>query len=193
MSRLTTLLFLIFILCTPVSAQCRFVVASLEKISDEERALLRKGFKLPDAATISEVKNKTFPSAAPLKVRVETIFDPTIRQLVTDWINEWNQKEAQKYGKLGVAPDGLQADISVLRYSHLPATGLIGKLGLTCTDPNGKVQRLIPIYSYLIVERSDGLEILWRKVYLTYEEEHEFAARLLTDRLKKLMKERAKH
>jgi len=125
----------------------------------------------------------------PLKVRVETIFDPTIRQLVTDWINEWNQKEAQKYGKLGVAPDGLQADISVLRYSHLPATGLIGKLGLTCTDPNGKVQRLIPIYSYLIVERSDGLEILWRKVYLTYEEEHEFAARLLTDRLKKLMKE----
>jgi hypothetical protein len=193
MSRLTTLLFVIFILCTPVSAQCRLVATSLEKINDEERGLLRKSFKLPDAATISEVKDKTFPPAAPLKVRIETIFDPTVRQLVTDWINEWNQKEAEKYGKLDIAPDRLQADVSVLRYSHRPATGLMGKVVLTCTDPNGKVQRLIPIYSYLIVEKSEGLEILWRKAYLTYQEEHEFAARLLTDQLKKLMKHRAKH
>ena len=199
MRRPPTLLFLIFVLCTLGSAQgdsplgCRMVAGSLEKINDEERAVLRKGLKLPDAATVTEVKDKTFPPAVPLKVRIDTILDPRVRELVRDWINEWNLKEAEKYGKLEVVPDPLQADVSVLRYSHLPAIGILSKAVLTCTDPNGKVQRLIPIYSYLIVEKSDGLEILWRKVYLTYQEEHEFAAQLLTDQLKKLMKDRAKH
>jgi hypothetical protein len=86
-------------------------------MNDEERAVLRKGFKLPDTATISEVKNKTFPLAGPLKVHIETILDPRVRELVTDGINEWNQKEAEKYGRLDVAPDRLQADVSVFALS----------------------------------------------------------------------------
>jgi hypothetical protein len=39
---------------------------------------------------------------------------------------------------------------------------------------------------------SDALEILWRKVDLTYQEEHELSARLWAKQLKKLMKERSK-
>jgi len=43
-----------------------------------------------------------------------------------------------------------------------------------------------------MVRKADSLAILWRKVDLTYKEEHEFSAQLLADQLKKLMKDRAK-
>ena len=186
------MVFFTLILCTSVLAQGGFVINKLEKINDDERAVLRKGFKLSDSATITEVKGKSFPADAPLKVCVETILDPNVRQDVTNWIAEWNQKDADKYGKLNIEPDSLQADVSVLRYLHpLPPTDPIS--AMTWTDPKGKVHRLIPVYSYLMVRKPDALEVLWRKVDLTYQEEHEFSAKLLTEQLKKLMKERAKH
>jgi hypothetical protein len=52
----------LFMLSLSVSAwaQGGFVVNKLEKITDEERALLRKGFKLSDSATIIEIKGKSF-------------------------------------------------------------------------------------------------------------------------------------
>ncbi len=192
MARLTTLFLFTIFLSTSVLAQGGFVINKLEKINDEERALLRKGFKLPDSATITEVKGKSFPSGVPLRVCVDTILDTNVRQNVINWITEWNQKEADKFGKIDIEPDSLQADVSVLRYLHaLPPTDPIS--AMTWTDPKGKLQKLIPVYSYLMVRKADGLEILWRKVDLTYQEEHEFSAKLLTDQLKKLMKERSKH
>jgi hypothetical protein len=192
MSKLTSLLLFTLIPCVSVLAQGGFVIDKLEKINDEESAVLRKGFKLPDSAAISEVKGKSFPAGVTLKVCIETILDQNVRQDVATWVAEWNQKEADKYGNLNIEPDSLQADVSVLRYLHpLPPTDPIS--AMTWTDPNGKAHRLIPVYSYLMVRKRDALEILWRKVDLTYQEEHEFSAKLLTDQLKKLMKERAKH
>jgi hypothetical protein len=192
MTRLAILVFVTLILCTSVLAQGGFVINKLEKINDDERAVLRKGFKLSDSATITEVKGKPFPPDAPLKVCVETILDPNVRHDVTNWIAEWNQKDAAKYGKLDIEPDSLQAHVSLLRYLHpLPPTDPIS--AMTWTDPKGKIHRLIPVYSYLMVRKPDALEILWRKVDLTYQEEHEFSAKLLIDQLKKLMKEPAKH
>jgi hypothetical protein len=124
-------------------------------------------------------------------VCIETILDTNVRQDVSNWIAEWNQKEADKYGKLEIVSDSLQADVSMLRYLRpLPPTDPIS--AMTWTGPKGKAHRLIPVYSYLMVHKSDGLEILWRKVDLTYQEEHEFSAKLLANQLKKLMQERAK-
>jgi len=192
MSKLTSLLLFTFILCVSVLAQGGFVINKLEKINDEERTVLHKGFKLPDSATISEVKGKSFPAGVPLKVCIETILDQNVRQDVATWIADWNQKDADKYGQLTIEPDSLQADVSVLRYLHpLPPTDPIS--AMTWTDPKGKVHQLIPVYSYLMVRKPNALEILWRKVDLTYQDEHEFSAKLLSDQLKKLMKERAKH
>jgi len=192
MTRLAILVSFTLILCTSILAQGGFVINKLEKINDDERAVLRKGFKLSDSAIITEAKGKSLPSDAPLKVCVETILDPNVRQDIINWIAEWNQKDAAKYGKLDIESDSLQAHVSLLRYLHpLPPTDPVS--AMTWTDPKGKIHRLIPVYSYLIIRKPNALEILWRKVDLTYQEEHEFSAKLLIDQLKKLMKERAKH
>ena len=172
-------------------AQSGFVIGKLEKINDEERALLRKGFKMPETASIIVVKDKTFTTGVPLKICLETILDPQVREDLTSWIAEWNKKEADKYGTFEIVSDSLQSDISVLRYLHpLPSSDPISAMFLD--DPKGKRHSLIPVYSYLMVRKADSLEILWRKVDLTYKEEHEFSAKLLSDQLKKLMKDRAK-
>jgi len=192
MTRLAILVSFTLILVTSILAQGGFVINKLEKINDDERAVLRKGFKLSDSAIITEAKGKSLPSDAPLKVCFETILDPNVRQDIINWIAEWNQKDAAKYGKLDIESDSLQAHVSLLRYLHpLPPTDPVS--AMTWTDPKGKIHRLIPVYSYLIIRKPNALEILWRKVDLTYQEEHEFSAKLLIDQLKKLMKERAKH
>lgn len=175
----------------PAMAQGGFVIGKLEKMNDEERALLRKGFKMPEAASIIVVKDKTFSTGVPLKICLETILDPQVREDLNSWITEWNKKEADKYGTLEIVSDSLQSDISVLRYLHpLPPSDPIS--AMFWDDPKGKRHSLIPVYSYLMVRKADSLEILWRKVDLTYKEEHEFSAKLLADQLKKLMKDRAK-
>lgn len=185
-----TLMLLTF---APAMGQGGFVLHSLKKISDDERAFLRKGFNLPDSASITEIKSTAFGANASssLKVNLESIIDPKVRETVTNWVSEWNQKEADKLGKIEIVPGSQQADVTLVRYLRaLPATDPIS--GLTWTDPKGKVHGLVPVYSYLMVLKLDGLDILWRKVDLTYREEHEASAKLLANELKKLMKQRAK-
>lgn len=178
---------------TPAMGQGGFVIHKLKKISDEERALLRNGFNLPDSAPITEVKAKALAvsPAAAMKINLESVVDSKVREGVANWVAEWNQKEANKYGRIEIVPDSLKADVTVVRYLRaLPPTDPISVMAWT--DPKGKVHRLIPVYSYLMVRKADGLDILWRKVDLTYQEEYEFSVKLLRDELKNLMKERAK-
>ncbi len=167
-----------------------------EKISDDERAFLRKGFNLPDSAPVTEIKAKTLAlnAAVPLKISLESILDSKVRESVANWITEWNQKEADEYGKIEITPDSLQADVTVVRYlRELPQTADPALIAMaTYKDSEGKVQRLKPTYTYLLVRKPDSLSILWRKVYLTFPEGYEVSARLLANELKKLMKERAK-
>ena len=184
---------LVIVAFIPAMSQGGFLISKLEKISDDERNFLRKGFKLPDSAPITEIKAKTLTanSNAVLKINLESILDPKVQEGVANWVAEWNLKEADKHGKIDIVPDNLQADVTVVRYLRpLPNTDPIS--AMTWTDPKGKVHRLIPVYSYFIVRKSDGLDILWRKADLTLQDEYEFSAKLLTSELKKLMKERAK-
>lgn len=180
----------------PSMGQEAFKTKKGEKISDDERAFLRKGFNLPDSAPVTEIKAKTLAlnAAAPLKISLESILDSKVRESVANWVTEWNQKEADKYGKIEIVPDSLQADVTVVRYLrelHPTADSRLIAYA-TYKDSEGKVQRLKPAYTYLLVRKSDSLSILWRKVYLTFPGGYEVSARLLADELKKLMKEHAK-
>ena len=177
----------------PMVSQGGFVISKLEKISDDERALLRNGFKLPDSAPVIELKAKTLAVnvAGPLKLNLESIIDTKVRDSLANWVAEWNEKEADKYEKIEVVPDSLDADVTAVRYLRaLPPTDPIS--AMTWRDPKGKLHSLIPVYSYLMVRKSDRLDIWWRKVDLTYQEEYEFSAKLLANQLKKLMKDRAR-
>jgi len=191
MSRVVaTSLNLVFLIGSALG-QSGFVNQNLGKMNDEERAVLRKGFKLPDSATITEVKKRSFAPGAPLKLCLETILDPDVRQDVANWIAEWNQKEPDQSRRLEIVADSLQADVSVLRYVRPPPpNSLISKL--VFTDPQGNSQAPLLAYSYLMVRKSDALEILWRKVSGTYQGEHKLSAKVLANELKDLMKERGK-
>ncbi len=185
---------LLLLTCSVAKAQSGFTIGSLKKISDDERSFLRRGFKLIDSAKILETRSglPKVPSPSIVKINLESILDPKVRETVSNWTSEWNRKDAIKYGAIEMVKDGLQADITVVRYLRpLPASDPVS--AMTWTDPKGKVHRLLPVYSYLIVCKPDSLEILWRKVDLTYQEEFESSAKVLADTLKKLIKERNKN
>ncbi|MEO7672547.1 MAG: hypothetical protein ABIU09_00540 [Pyrinomonadaceae bacterium] len=187
-------LVLLLLTCSAAKAQSGFTIGSLKKISDDERSFLRKGFKLNDSAKIFETRSglPKVPSANIVKINLESILDPKVREIVSNWTSEWNQKDAGKYGAIEMVKDGLQADITVVRYLRpLPTSDPVS--AMTWTDPKGKVHRLLPVYSYLIVCKPDSLQILWRKVDLTYQEEFESSAKVLVNTLKRLIRERNKN
>jgi hypothetical protein len=189
-------LILLFLLFTSnsVLAQSGFSIASLQQLNDDERAFLRKGFKLDDSSTVEVTKSalrSTLVSTA-LKVNLESILDPNVRKVVLEWIGEWNQKDASKYGPIEIVTDCLHADVTLVRYLRsLPSTDPIS--AMTWTDQKGKTHRLIPVYSYLMMCKPNSLEILWRKVDLTYSEEYESSGKVLANALKSVVKARTKH
>lgn len=191
MRYLTFAIALVFVAYVPAMGQGGFTIDKLKKINDDERAFLRKGFNLQDSARITLDESKALPAGTSLKVCVENIVDPKVRESFTAWVTEWNNKEVAKYGALEIVPDSTQADVTILRYLRpLPSSDPIN--AMTYTDPKGKTHRLIPVYSYFLVRRTDSLEILWRKVDLTYPEEAEVSTKLLANELKKRLKDRTK-
>ena len=194
MLRQFLIVFLFLFTFDSVPAQSGFSIASLQKLSDDERSFLRKGFKLGDSSAVEETKSglRFTPSSTPLKVNLESILDPNVRKVVFDWIGEWNLKDASKYGTIEIVTDGLNADVTLVRYLRsLPSTDPIS--AMTWTDPKGKTHRLIPVYSYLMVCKANSLEILWRKVDLTYSEEFESSGKVLANALKSVIKGRNKN
>lgn len=167
-----------------------YLVKRLEKLGDDERNFLRRGFKLPESADVNEAKLKAdkFDTSRAISVDIDSIVDQKVRDGVAAWIDKWNAGEGAKVGKVERAADGLKADLTLVRYLRpVPASDQMSSM--TWTDENGKRQPLIPVYSYIMVRKPDRIEIVWRKIDLTYREEYELGIETMSDQLARVVRE----
>ena len=192
---LTTSLIIFVFGAISALGQAGISINKLEKVSDDERNFLRQGFNLPGSALILETKYKTIVSKlapnANLKICLESIIDEKVREDVFNQVGEWNKKDDIKFGKIEITPNAIKADITIVRYLRRLPKDDPGSF-MTWTDEKGKSHPLIPVYHYFIIRKTDSLEIIWRKVDMTYQEEHEVSAKIIIKELKDLMKLRYK-
>jgi len=98
------------------------------------------------------------PTADPLKVYIAAGFDMDVQKRTVERIDEWNKKDAKKYGALTVVTELSQADVILAHYSDRdrPISRVHGN------DKTVNTTTYIPGNSYIIVPKGQGYAVLWR-------------------------------
>ena len=131
---------------------------TLGQTMNAEIDLLREQLGVPASVPIAIANSPDLPKADPLRVYIAAGFDMDVRKRTTERINEWNKKDAQKYGALTVVTELSQADVILVQYSDKEHP--INEVGGTSKSV-GTVT-YIPGNSYIIVPKGQGYEVLWR-------------------------------
>jgi len=125
---------------------------------DQEIRGLREQLGVSETIPIRLANSPNLPSVDPLKVYVAAGFDMDVRKRTTERIEDWNKKEAKKYGSLVLVTELSQADVILVQYSDKehPISKVSGNAG----DIHTKTY--IPGNSYIVVPKDNGFEVLWR-------------------------------
>ena len=132
---------------------------------DQEIVRLRAAMNLPPERSIAFVSSKELPDKVPIKVYA-LAFSPLADgpQAVTRvWVAQWNKENAAKYGSLEAVDEISQADLILLWFVS-PAKMELPEI----TEAAGR-NPLVLIMSYLIVQRSTGSEIVWKRKGLGFD------------------------
>jgi hypothetical protein len=125
---------------------------------DEEIARLRAALSIPLERAIIFADSKELPENNPLRVyglAIKSLKMGEPLQVTQAWVENWNEKNASKYGPLTAAANVSQADLIFLWLinSTIDTPAVVSELG---RNP------IIVITSYLIVQKPTGLEVVWK-------------------------------
>lgn len=122
------------------------VISRIEFLGQDELAFMRQYLKVEPSTPVNLVESKTVPDADPLKLKVVGD-NPVVNNEVIKWANDWNKREAKKYGEINVVSDFAQADVTLAIHK--------GSEALAAT--------VVPMTSvFLVVEQPTGLEVIWK-------------------------------
>jgi hypothetical protein len=147
-----TLLLCIFLLVSsfPVSAQTM----------GAEIDLLREQLGVSATVPIIIANSPDLPKADPLRVYIAAGFDMDVRKRTADRIDDWNKKDAQKYGALIVVTELSQADVILVQYSDKDHP--ISHVYTNTATKGVNTAVFIPGNSYIVIPKDSGYEVLWR-------------------------------
>ena len=176
----------------------------------EELARLREHLSLPDSTSLKLANSSALPTDRPLKVYIATGLDMGVRNNFSKWLDEWNKKDARKYGTVEIVTKLSQADVILARYTvrekvtdrtetystPVPATVYDPATNSTVTRPVPRTYSLsysrVPVYAYVIGRKQDGYEILWRYADQSSVQETKESGKQLRDDFFKMLKARGK-
>ena len=91
------------------------------------------------------------------------IEDERIKVWFVNWVGKWNKDQAGKYGALEIVSGLAEADASLVVVNG--AENLVMTPFMLGADE--RVQSFPPITVFLVTKKDNGLEVLWREVFLT--------------------------
>jgi hypothetical protein len=155
----------------------------------EEIERLREQLGVPDSVAITMANSSDLPTTDPLKVYIAAGFDMDVRKRTAERIDEWNKKDAKKYGALTIVSELSQADVILVQYSDRdhPITHVGG------TAKRVSTATFIPGNSYIIVPKGQGYEVLWRYQGKSLEHGRRLPGQTMRDYFFDMLKKRQKH
>jgi len=88
-------------------------IISILSVGKDDFARLRSQLNIDPDTPVEKAENAALPQSAPLKLYVATAY-PAVQESVAKWINQWNQKNAGKYGEVQFVADLDHADACVV-------------------------------------------------------------------------------
>lgn len=153
---------------------------------EEEIGRVREQLGVSESTPITLANSPDLPTTDPLKVYVAAGFDMEVRNRTNERINEWNKKDAQKYGALTLVSELSQADVVLVQYSDRehPISRVHGnEKGVNTTV-------YIPGSSYIIVPKGQGYAVLWRYQGKSHEHGRGVAGQTMRDHFFDMLKHR---
>jgi len=148
-----------------VSGQDKTVnkISRIDYLGKDEHSRLRNQLNVDPSMAVAPAEKDDLPAASPLKVYLAIGYSNVLEYLVES-IESWNQKNGDSYGKLEVVSKLEKADISVVvaggadtMVAVIPA----GPFNDRNRDSKGAWRQAT---SYLVVNDSRGLKVLWTRV-----------------------------
>lgn len=122
------------------------LITHIEFLGRDEFAVMRQYLKVEPSTPATLVESKTLPDADPLRLKIVGD-NPVSSSEIIKWAEEWNKREAKKYGAVSIVSDSEQADVTLVIHK--------GSEALAAT--------IAPMISmFLVVEKPAGLEVIWK-------------------------------
>ena len=137
-------------------------ISRLEVLGEDQFFRIRKQLNLNQSTAIAHAENgDDFPPTSPLKVFLGIPYKRVHQELV-EWIDKWNRKNADSYGKLEIVSDLDHADTLIV-----VAHGADSMVAAIPAEYYG--ERVIKggwykATSYLVVKDAGRLKMLWTSV-----------------------------
>ena len=200
----------------PVLAQQTGVPVTLSPAQTEEMARLRPLIGAQAAAKIDLASAPNLAARFPLKVFVSVGLDGKVRDNFSEWVRQWQKKEAKKHGSLELVAAAENADVILVRYTLIdrPTQEWHNKSVPTLrnttserqdriagteahtTSSTYKVENktvsvtVVPAYAYIVARKNGDFEILSRAESLATVGEEKNTGKPLWEALKTLLKNR---
>lgn len=133
-------------------------VSRIDFLGKDEYVRLRSQLNVEPSTVVAHAEKDDLPARSPLKVYLAIAYGDVHQHLVA-WINKWNTKNGDLYGKLEFVSDLEQADILIVVARGADTNFLI--LPAMVSGVEGEWSHGT---SYLVVKDPGSLKVLWTSV-----------------------------
>jgi hypothetical protein len=150
------------------TAQEKASTSSAKPLAPHERAYLLEVLRL-SPQTLIEWRSNKLPPKSSHKLFLGSRFDFVFEAEIKTWVRKWNEGKEGKATRLQIIEDIQQADIVLVRFQNIQETveeTTTSDTSQPAAQIGGSVKLTIirlPVYSYLLIPKSSGYEILWRQ------------------------------
>jgi len=170
-------------------------ISRLEVLGEDQYFRIRRELNLNPSTAIATAENGDgLPTTSPLKVYLSIPYNDVHEQVV-EWIEKWNRKNGNSFGKLEIVSDFDHADTLIVV--------AVGSDTLVAEIPDYDTQERVnrgvwsQATSYLVVKNAGRLTVLWTNVAPVYVTQNTGispqAAEAVTGEVEKRMKARARN
>ena len=167
-------------------------ITKVDVLGNDEYFRIRDQVKLDQSTTIEHAEEDDIPASSPLKVCLSIAFDHVHQDLVT-WIDKWNRKNGDSYGKLELVSDMGQADVLIVVARG--ADTMVAALPMLSPDGREVAGVWAQGTTYLVVKDAGRMKVIWTRVAGVFSGRHADVSRKTTesviDEMEKRMKARA--
>jgi hypothetical protein len=164
----------------------------------DELARLRKALDLPAGATLRLAPSASLPRADARAIALEAGLDTRVRDNVARWTDEWNHKDAARYGRLQVVPERKDAQLVLVHLMDEDKARSTTQTFTTGTSRTGTGQPerrsfqvyQAPVHAYVLRAVDGGYEVVWREAGYGSVERTNDSGRELWDAFRKLLKQK---
>lgn len=137
----------------------------LDFLGKDEHARLREQLNIDTSVAIALAEQDNLPAISPLKVYLAVPYS-AVHQNFVAWVDKWNRKNGDVYGKLELVSDWDGADVLIVVARG--ADTMVTTLPMLSPDGRGVAGEMSHATSYLVVKDPGGLKVLWTRIGAVY-------------------------